>query len=1027
MRWKSVLLSILSFVLLTVLLPVGVAAAEGGKEPGKVDIFKVDQLIPVADAVYGLLKDSKERFVVTFKNGINKSALKKVNGSVKREQKHLKSVSVTMSRSEAASLKTDADIISIEPDIQLRATAQNIDWGMTAVNATYAWNSGYTGKGVKIAVLDSGIDTHHEDLTVADGVSFVDYTTSYNDDFGHGTHVAGIIGAKNNSLGIVGVAPDADLYAVKVLDQTGTGYLSDVIAGIDWAIDNDMDIVNLSMTTDVDSFALRQAVDEAYAKGVLLVASAGNTGTADGSGETVQYPAKYGSVISVGAMDQSNQRAAFSATGGDLEVVAPGVGINSTYKNSSYRQLSGTSMGSAFAAGILAVYKEEFPDENAASIRNRLDSSALQPEGTVGHNALYGYGVVQGKALPGSVSGSGVVDTVYGSVYSNLLGSAYASSVNYIPLGTASYSYSDYWGGSGGMSRFVWSIKSLVPGMLYGYAHTYSSETGIINFDIRKAPETANYKFVTTANIAGYQMSATLLFSYSKTSGIFYNMALAESYTNLSGSTINYMGINSIENNYFNPNELYIMQTGMSVYGGSNQTFTEALYVEDTPPSVSLSTVSNQTVTKGSGVITLSGTVSDPNNDNVTISATIGNITKSTVISNTSSAKSWTLQWNLASDNVPSGGYPNVAITANDGYGGISTIYHPGTIIVNTAPNLPSGLQPGSSSSASPALVGSTTPTLNWSFSDSDAGDSQSAYNVQIYNSTGSSLIRDSGWISSGAGSYTVPSNLLTRGTTYAWRVAVKDSKGVASSFSPFYYVKVNMLPTITNLNYYDGQQVTDNVLTFTWTYSDSDGQSQAGYRIQGSKDNWATVGYDSGLLTVSPAKTAALTNGTWSFRVTVFDGLEWSTAAVRNNLLLPIAYEPNETSAQAFTIVYNSAYNSLINSNSDVDFFKYVAPSNGIDRLALTVPAGKNYDAYVYDANLKFVASGQVSDPGGAENIIYSVTAGAVYYIKIVGVNGDNGASPYMLKVSKYSQAFITNYEYDSNGNITGKTTTGQ
>ncbi|WP_265416743.1 S8 family serine peptidase [Alkalihalobacillus deserti] len=142
---------------------------------------------------------------------------------------------------------------------------------MTRTEAPKAWESGYTGKGVKVAVVDTGV-AKHEDLIITGGISFPSYTSSFFDDNGHGTHVAGIIGARNNNYGTVGIAYESSIYAVKVLDQ------NDVIAGIDWSITNKMDIVNLSLGTISHSSTLKQVVDKAYSQGVLVVAAVGNNG-----------------------------------------------------------------------------------------------------------------------------------------------------------------------------------------------------------------------------------------------------------------------------------------------------------------------------------------------------------------------------------------------------------------------------------------------------------------------------------------------------------------------------------------------------------------------------------------------------------------------------------------------------------------------------------------------------------------------------------------------------------------------------
>ncbi|WP_217593345.1 hypothetical protein [Cohnella sp. GbtcB17] len=346
------------------------------------------------------------------------------------------------------------------------------------------------------------------------------------------------------------------------------------------------------------------------------------------------------------------------------------------------------------------------------------------------------------------------------------------------------------------------------------------------------------------------------------------------------------------------------------------------------------------------------------------------------------------------------------------------------TIKHNMVPNAPTALNPGSTSSTTPQLMGTTTPALNWTFSDPDSGDTQGQYQVYIYN--GTTLIRDSGWVSSSAASYTVPTGTLSRNGTYNWQVRTKDNKGAISAVSAKYYIKVNNLPTVSVTSYTNGQQVTDNVLTFTWTYSDADGQSQSHYQIQGSQDNWTTVAYNSGALSGNATSftTPPLASGTWSFRITAKDGLEWSAAATRS-LVLPNAYEPNDTTAQAYPINYAQNYTSLITTATDVDFYKYTATAAGIEKFKLTVPTGLNYDVYVYDASMNLIAAG-IRGTGLAEEIIYNVNAGAAYYIKIVGVGGSYSATTsYGFSLTRQAAQYTTTYQYDFNGNITGKTVT--
>ena len=146
------------------------------------------------------------------------------------------------------------------------------------------------------------------------------------DDHGHGTHVAGIVAAEDNDIGVVGVAPEAALYALKVLDETGGGYWSDAIAAIQWSVDNGMQVMNTSLggagATDIEA-----ACQAAYDAGLLLVAAAGNSSNPPGRGDNVIEPASYDSVITVAATNKDDGRASWSSIGPDLELSAAGVDI----------------------------------------------------------------------------------------------------------------------------------------------------------------------------------------------------------------------------------------------------------------------------------------------------------------------------------------------------------------------------------------------------------------------------------------------------------------------------------------------------------------------------------------------------------------------------------------------------------------------------------------------------------------------------------------------------------------------------
>ena len=289
----------------------------------------------------------------------------------------------------------------VELDAEVYALEQTMPWGIETINIeqTRSYNQ---GDGVRVAVIDTGIDLDHPDLRISGDVSFVSGTPTGNDDNGHGTHVAGIIAALDNTLGTVGAASQAELYAVKVLDKSGSGSWSSVISGIQWAVDNDMDIINMSLGSRSGSTALRNACDQAYAAGVLIVAAAGNDGSARSTIDRVIYPAKYYSVIAVGAVDRNLRRASFSSPGPAVEIAAPGVDIYSTYKNGDYSVLSGTSMASPHVAGVAAlIIASGITDTNNGRIndevRARLQETAYDL-GNPGRDREFGFGLVDAAA-----------------------------------------------------------------------------------------------------------------------------------------------------------------------------------------------------------------------------------------------------------------------------------------------------------------------------------------------------------------------------------------------------------------------------------------------------------------------------------------------------------------------------------------------------------------------------------------------------------------------------------------------------
>jgi subtilisin family serine protease len=345
-----------------------------------------------------------ERYMVGFRTLPDAGLIQDLGGEVIHSYRIVKALAVRLPEQAVEALAAHPDVAYVEPDPVAYAVGETLPWGVDRIDADVVQDGGNYGTGVKVAILDTGIDLDHPDLAVAGGATFVEGTTSPDDDNGHGTHVAGTVAALvGNGIGVIGVAPEAALYAVKVLDSGGSGSYSDIVAGIDWAVANGMQVINMSLGGRFDSQTLQDACDNAYAAGVLLVAAAGNSGNPAGKGDNVAYPARYSSVIAVAATDSSDKRASFSSTGPDVELAAPGVDILSTYNDGDYATFSGTSMASPHVAGVAALVIAANPDFTNVDVRNAMNSTAIDL-GSAGRDNQYGYGLVY---APDAVGGGG--------------------------------------------------------------------------------------------------------------------------------------------------------------------------------------------------------------------------------------------------------------------------------------------------------------------------------------------------------------------------------------------------------------------------------------------------------------------------------------------------------------------------------------------------------------------------------------------------------------------------------------------
>jgi subtilisin family serine protease len=332
----------------------------------------------------------------------------------------------------AATVARDPRVQAVTLDRRLTAAGQETPPGVVRAGAPRSLSRSGDGKGAvdaDIAVLDTGIDIDHPDLNVVGGVDCVDQgaglfgplgdataasvgadpapsatptpskPADYDDPKGHGTHIAGIAAAKDNGLGVVGIAPGARLWAVRVLDADGNGSLGTLVCGIDWvtAHADVIDVANMSLSgLDTDKGCsdggLHEAICRSVAAGVTYTVAAGNAGD-----DAANYsPASYDEVLTVSALADYDGRpgglaptpsgcpgtdddfAGFSNFGPDVDLVAPGVCIASTWKDGGYAELTGTSQAAAHAAGAAALYVSKHPDATPAQVRAALIAAGSQ-------------------------------------------------------------------------------------------------------------------------------------------------------------------------------------------------------------------------------------------------------------------------------------------------------------------------------------------------------------------------------------------------------------------------------------------------------------------------------------------------------------------------------------------------------------------------------------------------------------------------------------------------------------------------
>ncbi len=313
------------------------------------------------------------------------------------EQKNI--ISCELSSAEAKELQDQDGILQVEKDSTIKANSSiknrkvkkkeqselKNEWNMEMINADSDDCIDASEK-IKVAVIDSGVDFGN-DVELKNYIDLVpgyeECLPYYTDITGHGSSVAGIIAAEDNDTGITGINPSVELYSARVLDEDNVAPVSRVIEAIYWAIDQDVNIINMSFGMNDDSEALHKAIKDAYKAGILLIAAAGN-------GDSVEYPAAYSEVVAVGAVDSQGCISEDSASGDEVELVAPGEEVASTGAFQGTLVCSGTSMAAPHVTGVASLLWQKDKDVSADFIRALLCASA----NGYGESSSYGNGLI---------------------------------------------------------------------------------------------------------------------------------------------------------------------------------------------------------------------------------------------------------------------------------------------------------------------------------------------------------------------------------------------------------------------------------------------------------------------------------------------------------------------------------------------------------------------------------------------------------------------------------------------------------
>jgi subtilisin len=383
--------------------------AKGGEKMKRIAIGVLAFCLLVS--LYTVWAPTPQRVIVVFKNTPDAHVVGQ-HGQVHQVFHLIPAVVATLPEPAIEALSRNPNVAYIQVDhyrqrIDPRIMAkppppeEQLPWGVDRIDADVAWATS-TGAGVKVAIVDTGIDMDHPDLqanikggfnAIAPARKYKD-PSNFDDDHGHGSHCAGIVAAIDNDIGVIGVAPEAWLYGVKVLDGSGSGYDSDIIEGFQWCVDNGIQVVSCSFGGYDDDQTFHDAVDAVWAAGCVIVAAAGN----DGYEEPDLYPAGYSTVMAISAMASDDTIIYWSNYGSEIELAAPGVSIYSCYKRGGYTTMSGTSMACPHVSGVAALVLAVHPGYTNEQVRQLLQNTA-EDLGASGWDPYYGYGLVDAEAV----------------------------------------------------------------------------------------------------------------------------------------------------------------------------------------------------------------------------------------------------------------------------------------------------------------------------------------------------------------------------------------------------------------------------------------------------------------------------------------------------------------------------------------------------------------------------------------------------------------------------------------------------